>query len=127
MRAVREDMREVQAGQRELARLVNGMGASVEGVGSGLGGLGSSVRATQRQLDARTGEQKRLAKVVSRWEADEGGQQTSPPVTVRKKKGLGGRTGASGMQGKQLGFGVGRVQGLRCKRSRARRRRRSRS
>ena len=103
MRAVREEMTKVQTGHLELARLVNGMGASVEGVGSGLGGLGSSVRAIQRQLDARTGEQKRLADRVSCWEAGVGGR-ISPPATVRKEKGLGGRVGAAGMQGRRLAF-----------------------
>ena len=113
MGAVREEMREVQAGQRELARLVRGMGASVEGVGSGLGGMGSTVRAIQRQLDARTAEQKRLADRVSCWEAGVGGR-ISPPATVRKEKGLGGRVGAAGMQGRRLGFAGAdqRVQGL---------------
>jgi hypothetical protein len=113
MGAVREEMREVQAGQRELARLVRGMGASVEGVGSGLGGMGSSVRATQRQLDARTAEQKRLADRVSCWEAGVGGR-ISPPATVRKEKGLGGRVGVAGMQGRRLAFAGAdqRVQGL---------------
>jgi hypothetical protein len=103
MRAVREELSAVQAGQRELARLVSGMGAGVDSVGSGLGGMGSSVRVIQRQLDDRAGEQKRLAKLVSRLEAESGGQQTSPPDTVRKQKGLGRRMG--GVTGRQLQFG----------------------
>ena len=85
---MREEMRAVQAGQRELALLVHGLGAGVGDVGSGLGGLGSSVRAIQRQLDARTAEQKRLADRVSCWEAETGGRKISPPATVRKEKGL---------------------------------------
>ena len=68
------------------------------------------MRAMQRQLDARTAEQKRLADRVSCWEAGVGGQKISPPATVRKEKGLGGRAGAAGMQGRRLGFGAGREQ-----------------
>ena len=100
---MREEMRAVQAGQRELALLASGLGAGVGDLGSGLGGLGSSVRAIQRQLDDRTGEQQRLAKLVSRMAAESGGQQTSPPDTVRKQKGLGRRMG--GVKGRQLQFG----------------------
>jgi predicted RNase H-like HicB family nuclease len=107
---MREEMGAVQAGQRELALLVHGLGAGVGDMGSGLGGLGSSVRAIQRQLDARTAEQKRLADRVSCWEAEAGGRKISPPATVRKEKGLGGRAGAAGMQGRRLGFGSGREQ-----------------
>ena len=69
---MREEMRAVQAGQRELALLASGLGAGVGDMGSGLGGLGSSVRAIQRQLDDRTGEQQRLAKLVSRCRCADG-------------------------------------------------------
>ena len=93
MGAVREEMREVQAGQRELARLVRGMGASVEGVGSGLGGMGSSVRAIQRQLDARTAEQKRLADRVSCWELGRGGRAEDQPARHCQKVEGAGREG----------------------------------
>ena len=123
MGAVREEMREVQAGQRELARLVRGMGASVEGVGSGLGGMGSTVRAIQRQLDARTAEQKRLADRVSCWEAGVGGRKISPPATVRKEKGLGGRDGLGQLGCRVGGWGSqGQIRGCRaCRRSGSRR------
>ena len=102
---MREEMRAVQAGQRELVLLVHGLGAGVGDVGSGLGGLGSSVRVIQRQLDARTGEQKRLAKLVSRMEAEAGGLKTSPPATVRKERGMGRRLGLGASR--RLGFGAG--------------------
>jgi hypothetical protein len=103
--ATRVELGAVQAVQRELVGLVRGLGAGVGDVGSGLGGLGSSVRAIQRQLDARTGEQKRLAKLVSRREAEAGGHKTSPPATVRKERGMGRRLGLGA--GRRLGFGAG--------------------
>ena len=107
-----DEVKRMRVGQSEMARLVKGMGGEVGDVGCGLSGLASTVRTVQRLLDARTGDQKRLTKLVSRLEVGaaeeaavraemvgEGGQQISPPDTGRKEVGRGGPGRASGRGG----------------------------
>jgi hypothetical protein len=65
---MRDEMMRMRVGQGEIARLVRQMGVGVGNVDSGLGGLGGTVRAIQRQLEARAKHEKRLANSVSRME-----------------------------------------------------------
>jgi hypothetical protein len=111
---------------------VKGMGKGVLDAETKLSGLGSTVRAIQRELASRAQADKRLADQVDQLRrqgavmgqavmgqavragmageggqlaAESGGQQISPPDTVRKQKGVGRRMG--GVSGRQLQFGSG--------------------
>jgi hypothetical protein len=129
---MRDEMKGMRVGQGEMGRLVKGMGKGVLDAETKLSGLGSTVRAIQRELASRAQADKRLADQVDQLRrqgavmgqavmgqavragmvdeggqlaAESGGQQISPPDTVRKQKGVGRRMG--GVSGRQLQFGSG--------------------
>jgi hypothetical protein len=124
---MRDEMKGMRVGQGEMGRLVKGMGKGVLDAETKLSGLGSTVRAIQRELASRAQADKRLADQVDQLRrqgavmgqavragmvgeggqlaAESGGQQTSPPDTVRKQMGMGRRMG--GVSGRQLQFGSG--------------------
>ena len=120
---MRDEMMRMRVGQGEIARLVRQMGVGVGNVDSGLGGLGGTVRAIQRQLEARAKHEKQLAKSVSRLEragavmgqaVEEGmrQQQLSPPGSGGKQQGAGrGWVGRGELERKQLQFDEGHEGG----------------
>ena len=132
---MRDDMKRMRVGQGEMARLIQQMGSGVGDVGAGMAGMGSTVRAIQRDLEARAKEQRRVADLVTCLQqegavmgqaadaagspggnAGQAGRRESPPGTGRKQKGRGGRAeaGSSWAVGerKRLQFGEEEEEGL---------------
>jgi hypothetical protein len=133
---MRDDMKRMRVGQGEMARLIQQMGSGVGDVGAGMAGMGSTVRAIQRDLEARAKEQRRVADLVTclqqegavmgqvadaagspGGDAGQAGRRESPPGTGRKQKGRGGRAGAgsgwaAGAERKRLQFGEEEEGGL---------------
>ena len=132
---MRDDMKRMRVGQGEMARLIQQMGSGVGDVGTGMAGMGSTVRAIQRDLEARAKEQRRVADLVTclqqegavmgqvadaagspGGDAGQAGRRESPPGTGRKQKGRGGRAGAGSSwaagERKKLQFGEEEGGGL---------------
>ena len=128
---MRDDMKRMRVGQGEMARLIQQMGSGVGDVGAGMAGMGSTVRAIQRDLEARAKEQRRVADLVTclqqegavmgqvadaagspGGDAGQAGRRESPPGTGRKQKGRGGRAGAGRGERRKLQFGEEEEGGL---------------